>query len=136
MHNEFHVRELYRGELAALLESRFPHTAWYGQRPGFFSVVWPEREAGGGKIFELAEASADTPSPGHARPLYFIVVGSDSAAALGRVASRLSVLADRDESVYRDYEKVMRGFKAAHEQTHALEARLHALEATGCTHCR
>ena len=41
--NAFHVRELYREELAALVAARFPHAAWYGQRPGFFSIVWPER---------------------------------------------------------------------------------------------
>jgi len=80
--NEFHVRELYRDEFAALLAPRFAYTAWYGQRPGFFSVVWPEADARRGVIFEISEASADSPTAGHARPLYFIVVGSASAPAL------------------------------------------------------
>src|SRR5439155_5856786 len=43
--NEFHVRELYRGELAALLAQRFAHAHWFGQRMSFFSVVWPEEKA-------------------------------------------------------------------------------------------
>src|SRR4029079_13791541 len=30
--NEFHVRELYRAELAALLAPRFAEVLWYGQR--------------------------------------------------------------------------------------------------------
>jgi ubiquinone/menaquinone biosynthesis C-methylase UbiE len=74
--NEFNVRELYRDELAALLAPRFPRTAWYGQRPNFYSVVWPEQGEARGEIFEVPEAAADTPAPKHARPLDFIVVGS------------------------------------------------------------
>lgn len=110
--NEFHIRELYRDELAALMGTRFPHAAWYGQRPGFFSVVWPERGPAGAEIFELSEAAADTASPGHARPLYFIVVASGSGEAIAGLAPRMSVLADRDEWVYRDYEKVTRAYVA------------------------
>ena len=118
--NEFHVRELYRDELAALMRTRFPHAAWYGQRPGFFSVVWPEQRPASAEIFELSEAAADAPSAGHARPLYFIVVASGSVDAIARLAPRMSVLADRDEWVYRDYEKVTRAFIAGQK----IESRL------------
>jgi len=110
--NEFHYRELYRDELAALVDARFPHSEWYGQRPGFFSVVWPEQAPASAEIFEVSERSADAPMPGHARPLYFIVVASGSAGTLTGLARRMSVLADRDEWVYRDYEKVTRAFIA------------------------
>src|SRR5262249_32625208 len=110
--NEFHVRELYRDELAALIRTRFPHAAWYGQRPGFFSVVWPEQGPASAEIFELSEAAADAPSAGHARPLYFILLASGSGEALAGLPSRLSVLADRDEWVYRDYEKVTHAYAA------------------------
>ena len=84
--NEFHVRELYREELAALMRTRFPHAAWYGQRPGFFSVVWPEQRLASAEVFEVSEAAADAPSAGHARPLYFIVVASGSSEAIGQIA--------------------------------------------------
>ena len=127
--NDYHVRELYRDELAALIAPRFPYAAWYGQRPGFFSVVWPEQEATRGEIFEVAERSADAPSPGHTRPGYFIVIASDRAVTLDRIAPRLSVLADRDEWMYRDYENVTRGLDAAYGRAHALEAQLQALQA-------
>jgi SAM-dependent methyltransferase len=106
--NPHHVRELYREELATLLAPHFTHTAWFGQRPGFFSLVWPEEGPAQGEIFEVSESSAASPSPGHTRPLYFIVIASDSVDAVAVTAPRLSVLADRDEWVYRDYEKVMR----------------------------
>jgi ubiquinone/menaquinone biosynthesis C-methylase UbiE len=122
--NEFHVRELYRDELAALLSPRFAHVAWYGQRPGFYSVVWPESPAQRGEIFELGEATADTSTQGHARPLYFIVTASAMAATLAGIAPTLSVLADRDEWVYRDYEKVTRNLDAAHRRGNALEGQV------------
>ena len=111
--NEFHLRELYRDELAAMIGARFPHAAWYGQRPGFFSIVWPERSAAGAEIFEVSEASPAAPSPGHARPLYFIVVASGNADAIAGLPPRMSVLSDRDEWVYRDYENVTRAYGAA-----------------------
>jgi SAM-dependent methyltransferase len=115
--NAFHIRELYRDELAALLAPHFPHMTWYGQRPGFFSVVWPEADAAAAEIFEVGAEDADKPQRGHRRPLYFIVVASDNSDAIANVAPRLSVLADRDEWVYRDYENVTRAVAAAQKQS-------------------
>jgi SAM-dependent methyltransferase len=119
LENEFHVRELYRDELAALLAAPFPHVAWYGQRPGFFSVVWPESDSAQAEIFEVSAEMAEQAQRGHQRPLYFIVVASDSPEAIANVAPRLSVLADRDEWVYRDYERVTRALAAAQKQSAA-----------------
>jgi SAM-dependent methyltransferase len=104
--NEFHVRELYRPELEQFVTSRFRHALWYGQRSSFYSVVWAEQGDSKGEIFEVAEASAKAPSPGHTRPLYFIVIASASQERLAAIAPRVSVLADRDEWVRADYEKV------------------------------
>jgi ubiquinone/menaquinone biosynthesis C-methylase UbiE len=101
--NPFHLRELYREALSSLLAPRFPHTTWFGQRMSFFSVVWPEQGKGEGEVFEVAEMSAADTSPGHARPLYFIVAASQSAETIATVVPRLSVLSDRDEWVYADY---------------------------------
>ena len=122
--NEFHVRELYRDELAALIAPRFAHAAWYGQRPSFYSIVWPEQGAARGEIFEVAEATADAPSPGHARPLYFIVIASESTETLADIVPMVSVLADRDEWMYRDYEHVTRTLDAAHRRGNALAEQL------------
>jgi ubiquinone/menaquinone biosynthesis C-methylase UbiE len=123
--NEFHVRELYRAELAQMIASRFAHALWYGQRPSFYSVVWPEQGDAGvkceGEIFEVSEAAATASSRGHARPLYFIVLASASPDRLAAIAPRLSVLADRDEWVHRDYEKVMRDLTATHALAHDLD---------------
>ena len=122
--NEFHYRELYRAELAALVGARFASARWFGQRPGFFSVVWPEQDPTAAEIFEVAEASADARSAGHARPLYFIVVAGRSQDALAGIEPRLSVLADRDEWVYHDYEKVTRAYIAGQKSESELIAEL------------
>ena len=122
--NEFHVRELYHDELAALIVPRFAHAVWYGQRPSFYSVVWPEEGAARGEIFEVSEAAAGSPEPGHARPLYFIVAASATTTRLAGITPRLSVLADRDEWVRHDYEKVMRDLEATHRRSNDLDVKL------------
>ena len=122
--NEFHVRELYRPELEQVIASRFAHALWYGQRPSFYSVVWPEQGESRGEIFEVSEAAATAASPGHARPLYFIVLASASAPRLSAIAPRVSVLADRDEWVHQDYEKVMSDLTATHRLAHDLDVCL------------
>ena len=47
--NPFHVAELYRDELRALLDEFFPHTAWYGQSIGFCSTIAAEGPPGLGQ---------------------------------------------------------------------------------------
>ncbi len=120
--NPFHVKELDRAELAALVGPRFPQSAWYAQRPTFFSLIAPE--AGGpaqASLVEVDEARPDEPSGRLSNPLYFLLVASrerDSVAALPPV---LSVLADRDDWVHKDYEKVMRMLEESVARGEALE---------------
>jgi ubiquinone/menaquinone biosynthesis C-methylase UbiE len=126
--NEFHVQELYRDELARLLATRFPHVAWYGQRNSFYSLIWPEGE--GEARGEAIQAAAAAPGAGPAtldRPLYFIVMASRSGAALARIPATLSVLADREDWVQKDYEKVMRNLEVSVARGEALEAQLGAM---------
>jgi SAM-dependent methyltransferase len=120
--NEYHVRELYRDELAEMLTARFPYSAWFGQRISFYSVIWPERPVLAGELFEVSEASAADSSPGHARPLYFIVAASPSAQTVAAVAPRLSVLADRDEWVYGNYAQAWSDVAAQWNRANTLDA--------------
>src|SRR5690349_123834 len=70
--NEFHVKELYREELAALLSARFPALQWYGQRPSFFSVIAPEgAPPAAGDLREVSEAAPAKADAALAHPLYF-----------------------------------------------------------------
>jgi ubiquinone/menaquinone biosynthesis C-methylase UbiE len=122
--NEFHVKELYREELAALVERRFAHCHWYGQRPTFFSLIAPE---GGGRaaaqLVEIDEAHPESASERLESPLYFVLVASRERSALAAVEPVLSVLADRTDWVHRDYEKVMRDLEGTAERARSLETQ-------------
>jgi SAM-dependent methyltransferase len=124
--NEFHVRELYRDELGALVTARLPEIAWYGQRPSFFSVIAPEaaHAAATGQLVEIAESAPSEAADSLSHPLYFLVVASRSAASVAALPPALSVLADRDDWVHRDYEKVMRHLEDSAAHGHALAAQL------------
>jgi SAM-dependent methyltransferase len=124
--NEFHVRELYRDELAAMLAPRFAHSAWYGQRMSFFSLIWPDAPAQHARMFEVGEDDAAAATPGHSRPLYFIVLASRRAETVQRIAPTLSVLADRQEWVYGDYARTMRNERSAWDRGNTLELEVTA----------
>ena len=128
--NEFHVKELYRAELAQLIAARWPESHWYGQRPTFFSLIAPD--AGDDSRLlqaQLVEVSEESPAEAGTRlesPLYFIVVASRSRAALEATTPALSVLSDRDDWVHRDYEKVMRWMEESVRRAEGLEKQLAA----------
>ena len=121
---EFHVKELYREELAALIGARWPHSTWFAQRPSFFSVIAPEGGAKAGELVETDETDPSAASGTLAHPLYFVVAASREKASLEAVAPALSVLSDRGDWVHRDYEKVMRMLEESVERGEALEAQL------------
>ena len=125
--NEFHVKELYRDELAALVARRFRHARWYGQRPSFFSVIAPEPRAETGHFAEVAEACPAEDSSALDEPLYFLVAASRSMGALGMLPAMLSVFADRDNWLHRDYEKVIRHLETASAQLHEMAGHVDSL---------
>jgi SAM-dependent methyltransferase len=130
--NEFHVKEMYRDELARKVEARFPEIQWYGQRPTFFSVIAPEISlpvrSGRGRVeAQMIETDELAPSefqPSLAAPLYFLIAASRSREALQGVPPALSVLSDRDDWMYQDYGKVIRALRAAAERNAVLEKQL------------
>jgi SAM-dependent methyltransferase len=123
--NEFHVRELYRDELAALVAARFPHCRWFGQRPTFYSVIAPEGPEGAqGQVVEVDEERPGEAAHALSQPLYFLLVASRDARALEAVPPAVSVLADRGDWVYRDYEKVYRGMVDASHRVDLLQREL------------
>jgi SAM-dependent methyltransferase len=106
-HNEFHVRELTREELAAVLTPAFPQQRWYAQRLMFHSLIWPER-AHLEQVEILAQdgeraARVSEPAPA----MYFLVACGGPAAQLPE-DDRLSLLADRNLSIYREFERTTR----------------------------
>jgi len=127
--NAFHVKELYRDELDTLITRRFRHARWFGQRPSFFSVIAPEPGPEAGHLAEVSEANPAQAATALAEPLYFVVAATRSAATLGMLPAALSVLADRDDWVHRDYEKVMRELGITVARGEALEKQVAQREA-------
>jgi ubiquinone/menaquinone biosynthesis C-methylase UbiE len=120
--NEFHVKELYREELDALVRKRFPQVTWYGQKPTFYSVIAPENVAtAAGELLEVSEKAPDHGGPHLAAPLYFILVAGRERAALDAPAPVVSVFADFDDWAYNDWYKVSRENRARQERLRELE---------------
>ncbi len=128
--NEFHVKELYREELRDLVGARFPECAWYGHRATFYSVIAPEAGDGAGAhLVEVGEERPAEATPRLAHPLYFVLAASRERASLAAIGPALSVLSDRGDWIYHDYEKAYRDMRAHAQRGDALQREAEALGA-------
>ena len=105
--NEFHMRELTREELQAMLAPSFPQQVWYGQRVLAHSLLWNESAAAAPGA-EMVALGADrvTQLPVPAPPMYFMVVCGAAAAILPALPP-FSLFDDGAQSLYRDYERAL-----------------------------
>lgn len=123
--NEFHVRELYREELLALLAPHFPHVRLYAQKLLFQSVLW--RLDGDTTPAAVATAAADGAKVAAAldyAPLYY--VAACSRRPLPADLPGLSLFGDCEESVYAHYNGEIRKNMKAGARIAELEAELEA----------
>ena len=105
--NHFHVHELERDELQAMLDARFPQQDWYGQRALAHSLLWRERSTGsrGAELVALIDDRVEiqkVPAPA----MYFVVVCGGAHAVLPELPA-LSIFDDGALSLYRDYERAL-----------------------------
>ena len=121
--NPFHVRELYRDELLALLGAHFPYVRLYGQKLLFQSALWAlDADGGPSDVTTAAEAGASiTPGFDHA-PMYFVAVCARHA--LPETLPALSLFGDREESVYAHYNHEIRKNMSAGARIAELEAEV------------
>jgi SAM-dependent methyltransferase len=128
--NEFHVRELYRDELLALLAPHFPHVHLYGQKLLFQSAIWSLGPGAAGVSTATALAANVRAGPSlvesglHYEPLYFIAVCSRKPLP---AIPELALFGDREESVYQHYNHEVRKNMAAGGRIVELEAQVQAL---------
>ncbi len=96
--NEFHVNELYRGDLAQLLDLHFPARIWFGQKIQCVSAIWSEQESR--VSYEAWELSPEglRPYPGP-EPMYYLVAAAHRPEDLPRANPGLSVFIDRGETL-------------------------------------
>ena len=104
--NHFHVRELDRAELAALLAPEFPRQAWYSQRVVAQSVLWAEAPASGTASFLTLADHRPMASPAPAPAMYYVVVCGGQNAVLPALPA-LSLFDDGERSLWRDYARAL-----------------------------
>ncbi len=153
--NEFHVRELDRDELKALLDPLFPAQAWHAQRVAAHSLIWREGATGGDVRFDVLVGDAPAVAAAPAAPMYFVVACGAAGVALPALPA-VSLFDDGELSLWRDYAKValrvrqlawdeldarrvaedrlaelvsaVNGYASERQKTAALGARVEALE--------
>lgn len=125
--NEFHVRELYRDELLALLRPHFPFVRLYAQKLLFQSAIWALDEADGGT--HVATSRHGEPQRGFDyEPLYYIAVCARQPPAVELPG--LALFGDAEESVYAHYNHEIRKNMGAGQRIAELESELAALRQT------
>ena len=97
--NPFHRHELYRDDLARLLEPEFPYRLWFHQQPSHASAIWREGAAGDSDTCEAWSGGPDAVEPMTASDgVYHIVAAAATPGALPQSAPRVSLYADRDDT--------------------------------------
>ena len=106
--NPFHVKELYRDELSNLIQEYFPATRWFYQKLMFHSAIWEtDTHPGAIQFFEGGDGKP-TRKPGiDIDAMYFIVLCAANPVTLN-VDLNTSFYSDRQEGVYRAYERSVR----------------------------
>lgn len=126
--NEFHVRELYREELLALLKPHFSEVRLYGQKLMFQSTVWAlDESAERSEVFTAGASSGVVDVGFGVEPMYYIAVCAKHALPAGLPA--LSLFGDREESVYAHYNHEIRQNIRAGARIAELEAEVERLRA-------
>lgn len=114
--NPFHVRELYRHEFEALLESEFPVCRFFGQKLLFHSAIWPMSEGGKETPETRMKAHLQTYTEKGAventRPvheaMYLLAVCARDKQAIPELARAIWLFDDQQESVYQHYQHEIR----------------------------
>ena len=127
--NEFHVKELYRPELEALLAPRFAHARWLSQRNAFVSLIAPEKpDPAAGEALTVSQLASDRPAP--ALPaLYDLVVAGNDSAGIAALPLRVSAFTDAEEWAYNDYRNTYQKYLKHANGEAELRARCEMLEA-------
>ncbi len=104
--NHFHVRELDRAELAALLTPVFPRQAWYAQRVIAQSVLWAESDSTAPNAFLTLVNDAVHAVKAPAPPMYFLVVAAAAEVTLPALPA-LSLFDDGELALWHDYARTL-----------------------------
>jgi SAM-dependent methyltransferase len=99
--NPFHRHELYRDDLARLLDRDFPHRRWFHQQPLYASALWSEDPAGSAGACEAWVGDAGTVAPiTVAEGIYFVVVAAGAPDSLASAGPGVSLFTDSGDSEF------------------------------------
>lgn len=126
--NEFHVRELYRDELDALIAREFPACRLLGQKLMFHSAIWQEGEPSRVTVQTQAKEGNILQGPLTGAPVYLIALCAAREDLLPDLQGRLWLFGDEEESVYRHYYHEIRKNMAAGELLAARDAEIEQLK--------
>jgi 2-polyprenyl-3-methyl-5-hydroxy-6-metoxy-1,4-benzoquinol methylase len=101
--NEYHVKELYRNELEALIQRHFPASYLLGQKLMFHSAIWSMDGADKVTLDQISADEINTPASFTQPPMYFIALCAAEQTNLPDVDGQLWLFDDREESVYQHY---------------------------------
>ena len=104
--NHYHVRELDRDELAALLVPAFPTQAWYAQRVIAQSAMWADGAGNTSNAFLTLADDTVQPLRAPAPPMYFVVVAAAAGVPLPALPA-LSLFDDGQLSLWQDYARTL-----------------------------
>ena len=126
-HNEFHVHELYRDELLALLNEHFEHVRLFGQKLLFQSAIWTlDGGADSARLYtQSSEDGRVREGPGY-EPLYFLALCSRQPIKLP--IPDVSLFGDTEESVYQHYNGEVRRNMSAGQRIAELETEIARLK--------
>ena len=111
--NEYHVKELYRDELEALIGRHFPAYRLLGQKLMFHSAIWSLDGVDQVALDQIAAGEMNSPDGITQAPMYFIALCAAEETGLPDVDGRLWLFDDREESVYQHYHSEVKRHIAA-----------------------
>jgi len=123
--NEYHVRELYKDELLALLKPHFGEIRLYGQKLLFQSALWDLSGETGRADAWTADGRETVVAGATYAPLYFIAVCAKKTLPADLPA--FSLFGDAEESVYAHYNHEIRKNMSAGARIAELEAEIERL---------
>jgi SAM-dependent methyltransferase len=117
--NEFHVKELDRIELKALLDTHWPAQTWFAQRAAFHSMVWPLDQTPNGATALSVDGDSAYPAE-----VYFLVFCAKDAPPLEQVKQHLTLVADRENGVYTEWSRTYKDNAHLAKQVAELSAQI------------
>ena len=101
--NEFHPKELYRGEFESLLKGVFPACRLWGQKLGFQSLLWSLEDNSGHRFHRESGQGVSSSEKVPYEAVYLVALCAESPDCLPGETFGLSLFDDESETVYGHY---------------------------------